>query len=195
MRSRWAAALLGLGIVLVGAGCGDTDGGDADGPSSSDSPAVIEDVVEYEFTGADPVMAEDDRGVFAASDGLLYLLGPAEVTGDALANASARFQEQWLVDVEFDTDGGAAFGAMAARHFGNQVAIVLDGGVVSAPLINATEFDGVAVIAGAFDEGLARDLAVALNQNGSILEFRPVLDVAEDTDEGRAALEAALRSE
>ena len=91
-----------------------------------------------------------------------YVLGPAELTGEAVAEAAATFNNEWVVNVDLTDEGAVGFDEIAARHFGQQVAIVLDGIVESAPVIRATEFGGTAVISGTFDEEGARDLAVAL---------------------------------
>ena len=91
-----------------------------------------------------------------------YVLGPAELTGEAVAEAAATFNNEWVVNVDLTDEGAVGFDEIAALHFGEQVAIVLDGVVESAPVIRATEFGGTAVISGTFDEEGARDLAVAL---------------------------------
>ena len=91
-----------------------------------------------------------------------YVLGPAELTGEAVAEAAATFNNEWVVNVDLTDEGAIGFDEIAARYFGQQVAIVLDGVVESAPVIRATEFGGTAVISGTFDEEGARDLAVAL---------------------------------
>jgi preprotein translocase subunit SecD len=103
---------------------------------------------------------------------LAYILGPAELTGEVVSDANANFQgNQWVVDVELTSEGSDAFDAMAAQYFGQQVAIVLDGVVESAPSINATEFGGVAVISGTFTEGEAKDLALVLRFGALPVEF------------------------
>ncbi len=91
-----------------------------------------------------------------------YVLGPAELTGEAVSEAAATFNNEWVVNVDLTDEGAVGFDQIAARYFGQQVAIVLDGVVESAPVIRAAEFGGTAVISGTFDEEGARDLAVAL---------------------------------
>ncbi len=100
-----------------------------------------------------------------------YVLGPAELTGEAVAEAAATFNNAWVVNVDLTDEGAVGFDEMAARYFGQQVAIVLDGVVESAPVIRATEFGGTAVISGTFDEDGARDLAVALRFGALPVEF------------------------
>lgn len=114
------------------------------------------------FTEAEDDLA--DRAVVLRDRGGLvgYVLGPAELTGEAVAEAAATFNNEWVVNVDLTDEGAVGFDEIAARHFGQQVAIVLDGIVESAPVIRATEFGGTAVISGTFDEEGARDLAVAL---------------------------------
>ncbi|MCY3584642.1 MAG: protein translocase subunit SecD [Acidimicrobiaceae bacterium] len=100
-----------------------------------------------------------------------YVLGPAELTGEAVAEAAATFNNEWVVNVDLTDEGAVGFDEIAARYFGQQVAIVLDGVVESAPVIRATEFGGTAVISGTFDEDGARDLAVALRFGALPVEF------------------------
>ncbi len=111
------------------------------------------------------VVLRDRVGVFG------YVLGPAELTGEAVAEAAATFNNEWVVNVELTDDGAVGFDQIAARYFGQQVAIVLDGIVESAPVIRANEFGGTAVISGTFDEEGARDLAVALRFGALPVEF------------------------
>ncbi len=100
-----------------------------------------------------------------------YVLGPAELTGEAVSEAAATFNNEWVVNVDLTDEGAVGFDEIAARYFGQQVAIVLDGVVESAPVIRATEFGGTAVISGTFDEEGARDLAVALRFGALPVEF------------------------
>ena len=47
-----------------------------------------------------------------------------------------------LLALELTTEAAAAFDDYASAHFGAQVAIVVDGTVTTAPVLNATEFGG-----------------------------------------------------
>ena len=100
-----------------------------------------------------------------------YVLGPAELTGEAVAEAAATFNNEWVVNVDLTEEGAVGFDAIAARYFGQQVGIVLDGLVESAPVIRATEFGGTAVISGDMSEDESRDLAVALRFGALPVEF------------------------
>lgn len=100
-----------------------------------------------------------------------YVLGPAELTGEAVAEAAATFNNEWVVNVELTDEGAVGFDQIAARYYGQQVAIVLDGLIESAPVIRATEFGGTAVISGDMSEEESRDLAVALRFGALPVEF------------------------
>lgn len=72
--------------------------------------------------------------------------------GKEVANAAAGFTQTGLraVNLTLTEEGARIFDAYAAAHFGEQFAIVLDGIVVSAPVIQATRFGGQAQISGSF---------------------------------------------
>lgn len=166
---------------------GDSPADHADGPSAPvESPEIIEPETAMpeadepvEIETEQPLMltsAEDDvaeRTVVLSDRGQLvgYVLGPAELTGEAVAEAAATFNNEWVVNVDLTDEGADGFDEIADRYFGQQVAIVLDGVVESAPVIRATEFGGTAVISGTFDEAGARDLAVALRFGALPVEF------------------------
>jgi len=94
-----------------------------------------------------------------------YLLGPAEVKGQALSGATAAVSQtgSWEVEFELTGDGTKQWNDMAAKvGAGNQIAIDLDGVVRSAPRLEVTEFQGRGVITGDFTQGEAKDLALVL---------------------------------
>lgn len=139
---------------------------DAGAEAEAGEPAAFPNFTLPEDDIAEQVVVLPGRG-----EPVGYVLGPAELTGEAVAEAAATFNNEWVVNVDLTDDGAVGFDAIAARYFGQQVAIVLDGVVESAPVIRATEFGGTAVISGTFDEDGARDLAVALRFGALPVEF------------------------
>lgn len=97
-----------------------------------------------------------------------YRLGPTELSGRAVRTARAvapQAAEGWSVEVVFTSAGGKQFDEVAKRFFNQQMAIVLDGVVQSAPTITSQDFGGRASITGGtggFGEGEAKDLALVL---------------------------------
>jgi preprotein translocase subunit SecD len=101
-----------------------------------------------------------------------YILGPVEVDGAMVADASANYipgangvqTNEWGVYLTFNAAGTAAFADVTARlttlvGAQNQFAIVLDGKVISAPRTLAAIPDGKPVISGSFDEISSKALA------------------------------------
>ncbi|MBU6263858.1 MAG: protein translocase subunit SecD [Actinomycetales bacterium] len=109
-----------------------------------------------------------------------YILGPAEVVGRQVSKASAGLDTQagnvWTVLLTFNGEGTKAFGDLTKRVTGlaspqNQVAIVLDGLVVSAPRINEAIPSGNAQITGSFTQQEATDLSNVLKYGALPLAF------------------------
>jgi preprotein translocase subunit SecD len=109
-----------------------------------------------------------------------YILAPAEVLGTQVSKASAGIDQQgasgWYVLLTFNGEGTRAFGSLTARVTTlpppqNQVAIVLDGLVVSAPAINEAIPSGNAQITGSFTQVEAQDLANVLKYGALPLAF------------------------
>jgi len=129
-------------------------------------------------TGAD---APSDTIVACSREGASkYILAPAEVLGQQVSKATSGIDQQgasaWFVSLTFDGEGTKAFGALTSRVTSlpspqNQVAIVLDGLVVSAPVINEAIPSGNAQITGSFTQTEAADLANVLKYGALPLAF------------------------
>jgi preprotein translocase subunit SecD len=116
----------------------------------------------------------------ARSSATKYILGPAEVVGRQISKASAGLDSQagnvWTVLLTFNGEGTTKFGNITSRVTSlpapqNQVAIVLDGLVVSAPRITEAIPSGNAQITGAFSQQEANDLANVLKYGSLPLAF------------------------
>ncbi len=82
--------------------------------------------------------------------------------GSGLQAASPQFQNgQWFISFELTPEGAAIFGPYTAANIGQPMAIVLDGTVLSSPVINAQLTDG-GIIEGSFTEQEAQQLALQL---------------------------------
>lgn len=96
----------------------------------------------------------------------LLLEKQAVLTGDALTNASVRFDQsqfnQPLVGLQFNAEGAKKFAEITAANVGRRLAIVLDGKVQSAPRIKEAIPSGEAVITGRFSIEQSQDLALIL---------------------------------
>ena len=148
----------------------------------------------------DVAVVSCDRGGTAK-----YILAPAQVLGNMVSKATAAIDQQgaagWYVSLDFNGEGATKFGALTQAVTGlaapqNQVAIVLDGLVVSAPRINEAITGGSAQITGSFSQQDASNLANVLKygalplafDQGEVLQVSPTLG----SDQLRAGLLAGL---
>ena len=102
------------------------------------------------------------------------------VGGDTLVDAQPTVQDaQPVVSFRFDAVGGRRFGDTTRRNVGRPFAIVLDGKVISAPVIREPILGGIGIISGNFTVQSARDLALLLRAGAlpaplTVLEERTV---------------------
>jgi len=177
-------------------------------------PPGISPEVAREFTQLDcSVLAERAGGILdepsepmvaCDRDGFLkYLLAPAQVLGTDVRTAGAVYDATtalgWYISLDFNSEGGKKFAAVTSSVTGlpspqNQLAIVLDGLVVSAPRINEAITGGQAQITGTFTQLEAQDLANVLKygslplafERGEVQQISPTLG-AEQLDAGLLA--------
>ena len=96
---------------------------------------------------------------------LRYVLrSRAMVNGEMLTDATATFDQngQPVVSLRFNAAGSRLFGEATSQNVGRRFAIVLDGKVISAPVIREAILGGVGQISGRFTTQTANDLAVLL---------------------------------
>jgi preprotein translocase subunit SecD len=123
------------------------------------------DEVEANIAPADkPLVTCDDDGA------VKYLLGPVEVDGSQITDATAGTRAgnngvntgQWVVNIKFTGEGGAAFKSVGQRLIGlesprNQFGAVLDGRVITAPYVQGVT--DAPEISGNFTQETATTLA------------------------------------
>ncbi len=88
----------------------------------------------------------------------------ARVGGENLIDAKASFdpQQGHAVSFRFDTTGAQKFGKATTENVGKRFAVILDGSVITAPVINSAITGGSGIITGNFSSQEATDLAVLL---------------------------------
>jgi protein-export membrane protein SecD len=85
------------------------------------------------------------------------------VSGETLVHAQATFQEnQPVVAFRFDSAGARRFADATRANVGKPFAIVLDGKVISAPVIREPIVGGSGIISGGFTVQETQDLALLL---------------------------------
>jgi preprotein translocase subunit SecD len=119
------------------------------------------------------------------SQGQKYLLSPAIIQGTQLDNASYGIPPNdvnYVVNLDFNGDATKVFADVTRAIVGTneQFAIVLDGKVLSAPVVNSPITDGNAEISGNFTAASAKSLSNSLKYGALPLKFEaPVV-----TEEG-----------
>ena len=122
----------------------------------------------------------DQLLVTCDSDGFKYILGPTAVEGTHLSGADAGLPQSgvgsWQVNLSFDGTGTKQFAQttkdlVSKQSPQNQFAIVLDGQVVSAPVVQSEIPTGRAEITGNFSQSEAKDLANVLKYGALPLAF------------------------
>lgn len=95
--------------------------------------------------------------------------GKVVLTGKDLKDARAQVSQgnQAVVGLEFSDEGGKKFGELTARNIGKQIAIELDGEVLTAPVVQEAITGGRAQISGSRTVEEAEHLAILL-RSGSL---------------------------
>ncbi|MCR2814636.1 protein translocase subunit SecD [Microbacterium jiangjiandongii] len=129
----------------------------------------------------DPASAPADQPLITCdpSGTVKYILGPVELDGSSIADASHGIVQQngqWAVNLVFDNEGTKQFGEISQRLYNqtpplNQFAFVLDGAVLSAPSMNAVILDGKPQITGSFTQESAQVLADQLKYGALPISF------------------------
>jgi preprotein translocase subunit SecD len=100
-----------------------------------------------------------------------YQLGPVQLTGDAINKATAVYDTGgtssvgtgWAIRFSLTSAGAKTFGDVTTQMVGQQLAIVVDNRVISAPTVQNAITGGTGVITGSFTKQSAGDLATQLN--------------------------------
>ena len=105
----------------------------------------------------------------------------SSVGGENLVDAKASFDpnEGHAVSFRFDTEGAQKFGKTTSENVGKRFAVILDGVVITAPVIRSPITGGSGIISGNFTSQEATDLAVLLRAGAlpaplNIIEERSV---------------------
>lgn len=102
------------------------------------------------------------------------------ISGESLTDAQQTFDQGLpVVQFKFDSVGARKFGEATSRNVGKRFAIVLDGQVISAPVIRDAILGGSGVISGSFTAQSANNLALLLRAGAlpaplTVLEERTV---------------------
>jgi len=113
------------------------------------------------------------------------------IAGDKLVKADQTFDQQTnepAVTIQFDSEGGQKFTRMTQQHTGKLFAIILDGQVISAPVIREPIYGGVSQISGSFTVESANQLAIALRSGALPIDLKIVEERSVGSDLGAESI-------
>jgi preprotein translocase subunit SecD len=180
----------------------------AGGIGSSRTAAVTTTTVPAPTEAVDPVtgLPEGQTILPGRKDGLIYLLGPAEATGEVFSNDSSAQVDAgaWVVVAKLNNGAAGAdtWNALSTKCFAGgadcptkAIAIILDGEVISAPTVQTATFDNGSVqISGSFSETEAKDLARVLQFGAVPVKFDTPTVQTVSASLGEDSLRAAILS-
>jgi preprotein translocase subunit SecD len=162
--------------------------------------------IAYDNPGQQVVACGDNAGVWGK-----YILDKAKVQGKQVTAASAGLSttsNQWQVNLTLNGAGAAAFGALTSHLYStyytagqsgdqnarylDQVAIALDGNIVSSPEIQGAIPGGNAQITGSFTQQEATQLQDELKFGSLPLNFKTQFVTSVSAQVGRNQLDAGL---
>ena len=118
--------------------------------------------------------------------------------GKNLENASVEFQSQGLAEpqvaLKFDAEGAKLFADITKRNLQKQVAIYLDGEVISAPTVQSEITNGEAVITGNFTIEEAKNLVKRLNEGALPVPITLISQQSVEASLGQASLEKSVKA-
>ena len=117
------------------------------------------------------LLGKVDKDNIQGARPVYFLYDTVELTGTHLKTADVRIGQGMdpkiankpYVSLQFDNEGSKIFANVTGSHINEQLAIVLDDIVHSAPVINDKIRDGNAMITGIGEMEEAKDLAIVLN--------------------------------
>lgn len=122
---------------------------------------------------------------------------PTDLSGRYLSKARVEFDSTTgsaLVGLEFNREGGVLFSEITREHKGEVLAIILDGTVISAPVIIDEIKDGKAQITGSFTPEEAKELVRNLNYGALPVPIEFAASQTVGATLGGEALSAAVQA-
>ena len=156
-------------------------------------------------TSADAEPSKKDNLVLPAEDGQFLEIGPEALQGDEITGAEGVQRENsvgWAVAIDFSGSGSDAFGKLsgdAACAQGDQkrIAIVLDGEVISSPVVQVqcgATITGSTDVTGQFTQATSSELAALIEGGALPLELELISDRLVGPTLGAEAIDASIEA-
>jgi protein-export membrane protein SecD len=124
------------------------------------------------------------------------LFSPTELTGRYLSHATLQFDQTGApqIGLSFTKEGSDIFAKLTREHKGEVLAIVLDGNILSAPVIHDEITNGEAQITGAFAADEAKSLVRDLNYGALPVPISLLSSQSVGASLGESALHSGLKA-
>ena len=181
---------------------------DSDLPPGQIYPQIVESQFGYHIIKLLEVKGDGEAKEVQAQHILLAIKTPPPVqqqpifvdtglTGKNLKRSDVQFMSQTgkpEVGIEFDSEGAKIFAQLTKENIGKQIAIFLDGQVISAPTVQSEISDGKAVITGDFTLEECKKLAQRLNEGALPLPITLIGQQSVEASLGKVSLEKSLKA-
>lgn len=124
-------------------------------------------------------------------------LSPTDLTGADLKDAEVSFDQvsgSPIVTMQFTEDGGAKFADITERNIGKQVPIILDGQVISAPVVQDKIMGGNAQISGDFSIEEAKELQIQLKAGALPVPVNLINERTIGATMGKESIDKSIRA-
>ncbi len=149
-------------------------------PGVSDANAVLEE------------LGKPGSLSFQLSDGTEILTGNDVASAEAGTQKDSLGNSEYVVSLSFTDAGKTAFGEATSEHVGEQIMIVYDGEIISAPVVREAITDGKCVISGSFDNESASELASYIRIGSLSLELEEIRSNVVGAQLGEKAVSTSL---
>ncbi|MCC8179332.1 MAG: protein translocase subunit SecD, partial [Planctomycetes bacterium] len=159
-----------------------------DGTSTVDGRMLFDWLKEPDEVGQDGVIRERP---------FVLVRKRVEMRGDSIASARAEpdpARASWRVSLAFDAAGATEFERLTANNLGKRLAIVLDGQLQSAPVIQSRIAGGNAEISGNFDQRSAQQLDIVLKSGSLKVRIEKEYDNTVGATLGEDSIRSAIRA-
>ena len=129
---------------------------------------------------------------FQLSDGTKVLDGSEVATAQAASRKDNYGNSEFVVSLSFTESGKEKFAEATSAHVGDQIYIVYDGSVVSAPVVRQAITDGNCEISGSFTMETASELASYIRIGSLSLELEEIRSNVVGAQLGEKALSTSL---
>ena len=124
-----------------------------------------------------------------------YVLGPVLAKGTIIKSAYPSLDSQtgqWVVVFNLTPQGSTVFNRIASTYYQQLVANDLDGRIISAPVIQSTNFPGSGQISGSFTQQSATTLALQLQYGALPVQLNRQTVTTVSPSLGKSSLRAGL---